>query len=213
MDNYPYGRGENPYGPGENPYDRGVYDSPPAPPPPSRTPQPDDTLETGSGSGRAPPTSNTDNGIPEGSGRQEYTAYTVQRIIDECSTDPNGYFQCENGNPYPCNYLCDGNNDCKDRSDEDEQLCRTFNNQPNESEGNTHDIGTEEYDRYPSRPDLEANPEPRPPANARDQCASNPDGDFQCLNGTPVPCYLLCDGNEECDDGSDEDFAVCGKGS
>ncbi|XP_051863586.1 basement membrane-specific heparan sulfate proteoglycan core protein isoform X17 [Drosophila albomicans] len=96
------------------------------------------------------------------------------------------FFQCEGSiTRIPCYDICNRRSDCEDSSDEDPEMCALlFTNRREVS-------ATNFYSNF-------------------DQCPTN-EGSFQCQSGLifSVSCYDLCNGREDCLDGSDEVEAMC----
>ena len=105
--------------------------------------------------------------------------------VDICTSSPlylndtSGVYQCEDTNFILQHYVCDGHNDCQDKSDEEhcKHVC------------NLED--TFSCYRNCSRPEC--------------QCH---DMYFQCARSGCVPMSRICDGIDDCEDASDESFCV-----
>lgn len=48
-----------------------------------------------------------------------HTAYDLNNEINICEINPNGYFNCLDGNVIPCEMVCNSSPDCEDGSDEE----------------------------------------------------------------------------------------------
>lgn len=109
--------------------------------------------------------------------------------LDQCPTEED-FFRCADGSrSIPCYAICNGSPDCQDQSDEEAQLC--------ERRGSTAEPTTRAPNPYEPRP---AEP---------DQCPTDDDY-FRCADGSDnVSCYDICNGNSECQDGSDEEPQMC----
>ncbi|XP_062139240.1 basement membrane-specific heparan sulfate proteoglycan core protein isoform X19 [Drosophila sulfurigaster albostrigata] len=103
----------------------------------------------------------------------------------QCRGD-NEFFQCEGSiTRIPCYDICNRRSDCEDASDEDPEMCALLFTNRREV------TATNFYSSY-------------------DQCPTN-EGSFQCHSGLifSVSCYDLCNGRNDCVDGSDEVEAMC----
>lgn len=101
----------------------------------------------------------------------------------DCDDDPDGEFQCFDGQIIPCDLRCDNKPDCNDDSDEEKLMCdEVFRKEEEQKQ-------TEEAEVF--------------------DCFANPEGRFVCRNGEVIPCYLRCDGVPNCVDHSDESVDEC----
>ncbi|XP_028394866.1 deleted in malignant brain tumors 1 protein-like [Dendronephthya gigantea] len=108
-----------------------------------------------------------------------------QVLSSQVSVCPNGNFRCNNGyGCFPSSWLCDGMKDCSDGSDEWSWNCNL--------------------------------PSPSRVSSTSSQVSSSQvsvcqQGEFRCNNGYRcVPSSWLCDGYNDCSDGSDEWSWNCG---
>lgn len=117
----------------------------------------------------------------------------LQRL--RCGSDQDD-FQCEAGDKLstPCFNICNNQNDCDDGSDESPNLCWKPYPQAQPFQPNT--VVVSEKEAIPAEPD---------------QCPTEEDF-FRCADGSrSIPCYAICNGNSDCQDGSDEEAQLCGR--
>ncbi|KAG9343352.1 hypothetical protein JZ751_014333 [Albula glossodonta] len=116
-------------------------------------------------------------------------------------------FQCRNRKCVAPIFLCDGDDDCGDASDEEKCSAPTCG--PHEFRCNSSECVPQVWscdgdpdcpdgsDEYPERCGRQAPPLPRP----RPRCDA---GEFQCGSGECLRLHWKCDGDADCKDKSDE---------
>ncbi|XP_070504583.1 very low-density lipoprotein receptor isoform X2 [Chironomus tepperi] len=113
-------------------------------------------------------------------------------------------FQCKSGECIPIKYICDGESDCKDRSDEDPTECSNIKNECTKDQFQC-DNGRCIPKRWQCDQEKDC-------SDGSDEDASNcqklthcRDDEFLCRNGeTCIPRSWVCDGSSDCSDKSDE---------
>ncbi|KAL7037291.1 hypothetical protein ACKWTF_009156 [Chironomus riparius] len=113
-------------------------------------------------------------------------------------------FQCKSGECIPIKYICDGESDCKDRSDEDPTECSNIKNECTKDQFQC-DNGRCIPKRWQCDQEKDCNDGSDEDAShcQAKVCSSE---DFTCRsnNGECIPLAWMCDGNKDCTDGSDE---------
>ncbi|KAG5681484.1 hypothetical protein PVAND_010916 [Polypedilum vanderplanki] len=113
-------------------------------------------------------------------------------------------FQCNNGECIPMKYLCDGEPDCQDKSDEDQTECSHKQNECSQDQFRCNN-GRCIPKRWTCDQEKDC-------SDGSDEDASHcqikmcSSEDFTCRsnNGECIPLSWMCDGNKDCTDGSDE---------
>lgn len=104
----------------------------------------------------------------------------------EVCRNQNDRFKCkDDSKTIACYDICNMEANCPDGSDEDASLC------------SERGVATNTF----------AVDAPNPTFTV-DQCVGNA-GRFQCEDQSTVPCYEICNGLPDCEDGSDEDADMC----
>ena len=114
---------------------------------------------------------------------------------EECSR----VFRCNDGQCVPKHWVCDGDPDCRDRSDE---LCRN-GGWSQWSDWTSTSVYSGVCKSARSRTCNNPVPE-RNGAKCNGPSTETVDSIFQCNDGQCVPEYLKCSGHPDCRDGSDE---------
>jgi Low-density lipoprotein receptor domain class A len=130
----------------------------------------------------------------------------VQFAVDEHCTPPE-HFKCSDGKCIPKSYLCDGESDCLDKSDEERQDCEVECNPSDFLCLNKKCIAKNYY--CDGDNDCGDNSdEPNGCSSVTSVCESN---EFACANEQCIALDLVCDGKKDCYDGSDENDHTCSK--
>uniref|UniRef100_A0A3P9I7U2 Uncharacterized protein n=1 Tax=Oryzias latipes TaxID=8090 RepID=A0A3P9I7U2_ORYLA len=115
-------------------------------------------------------------------------------------------FTCQNGRCVAQDFVCDGDNDCGDESDELEHMCRTP--APTCPPGNFrcengHCI---DLSRCDGEDDCGDHSDEDPAHCSARTCRP---GQFKCRNGRCIPQAWKCDVDDDCGDNSDEPLEEC----
>ncbi|XP_025087886.1 low-density lipoprotein receptor-related protein 4-like isoform X3 [Pomacea canaliculata] len=132
------------------------------------------------------------------------TLYTSHGDGSVCSSCPSRLFACGNCVCIPQHWVCDGDDDCEDSSDEEGSICEAPHTCP-EKDFTCHN-GECINQSWLCDGDNDCGDSSDEIACAPRNCTTE---EFRCSNGNCVPTEWSCDGDDDCTDGSDEAHEHC----
>lgn len=114
-------------------------------------------------------------------------------------------FLCDTNRCLPKRWMCDGDPDCEDGTDEKTENCQAaLGGQPRECE--QHEFACNNSNCIPSNWKCDGHDDCRDGSDELPEiCSSCADGEFKCVsNGQCVSGEYVCNNMDDCDDGSDE---------
>ncbi|KAG5681486.1 hypothetical protein PVAND_010916 [Polypedilum vanderplanki] len=117
-------------------------------------------------------------------------------------------FQCNNGECIPMKYLCDGEPDCQDKSDEDQTECSHKQNECSQDQFRCNN-GRCIPKRWTCDQEKDCSDGSDEDASHCQQPSHCPNNEFLCHNGEQcIPRDWVCDNAIDCSDKSDEKSCV-----
>lgn len=133
-----------------------------------------------------------------------YLSSTCPSLIADAKACPSKDFQCRNGKCVAPIYVCDGDDDCGDASDEEKCSAPTCGQ---------HEFRCNDSECIPALWSCDGDPDCKDKSDeSMERCSRRtepqkprcPVGEFQCGSGECVHMNWKCDGDADCKDKSDE---------